>query len=148
MTGCRPAGKALAVDLGSRRIGIAACDSARSMAFPLEVIERRDDVALDARAIGRLVGEIGATTIVVGLPLSLDGSEGPAAQRARTWAHELAARLSDVSVVLFDERLTTVSATAAMAAAGRSGRAARRRVDAAAATVLLQSWLDARDSQG
>jgi putative Holliday junction resolvase len=81
--------------------------------------------------------------VVVGLPLSLDGTEGPAARSARDEAEQLAAVLDDRRVVLFDERLTTVSAQAALAQAGRRGRAARSVVDSAAASVLLQSWLDA-----
>jgi putative holliday junction resolvase len=139
----RPAGKALAVDLGTRRIGLAVCDSTGTMAFPHTVLERSGDVVRDRAEIVRAVQETGATTLVVGLPLSLDGTDGPAALLARAEADELATALDDVSVVLFDERLTTVSAQAALGAAGRRGRAARDVVDSVAATVLLQAWLDA-----
>jgi putative Holliday junction resolvase len=138
----RPTGRALAVDLGTRRIGLAACDRAGSMAFPHGVIERRGDPASDLEGIVRAAQEVEAETVVVGLPLSLDGSDGPAAVRARAEADQLRAVLA-IPVVLFDERLTTVSARASLSAAGRRGKAARSVVDSAAATVLLQAWLDA-----
>ncbi len=143
MTDDRPAGRALAVDLGTRRIGLAVCDSIGTMAFPHAVVERSGDAEADRAEIVRAVEETGAATVVVGLPLSLDGTDGPAARLARAEADELAGALDAVCVVLFDERLTTVSAQAALGAAGRRGRAARNVVDSAAATVLLQAWLDA-----
>ena len=143
MTARRPGGRTLAVDLGTRRVGVAVSDSAGALAFPYATFERSSDPATDAAAIARALEETGATTVVVGLPLSLDGSAGPAAEAARVWAEDLAGHLGAVEVVLFDERLTTVSAAAGLAAAGRRGRGARARVDSAAATVLLQSWLDA-----
>ncbi|MGH9088472.1 MAG: Holliday junction resolvase RuvX, partial [Acidimicrobiales bacterium] len=85
----------------------------------------------------------GAVVVVVGLPLSLDGSEGPAARRAAEEAEELARRLSErgVRVETFDERFTTVTADAALVAAGRRPPDRRRTVDSAAATVLLEAWL-------
>ena len=141
--GHRSENKALAIDLGGRRIGLAVSDRAGSMAFPHSVIERAEDPATDRAAIAAAVEETGATTVVVGLPLSLDGTDGPAARAARAQASELADVLQGTSVVLFDERLTTVSAQAALTAAGRKGRDQRTVVDSAAATVLLQSWLDA-----
>ena len=140
----RPIGtKALAVDLGTRRIGLAVSDRAGSMAFPHSVIVRSGDHGADRAAIAGAVAEAGATTVVVGLPLSLDGSDGPAARDARLEAAALQGALVGIEVVLFDERLTTVSAEAALVAAGRRGRDRRAVVDSAAAAVLLQSWLDA-----
>jgi putative holliday junction resolvase len=138
-----PEGRALAVDLGSRRIGLALSDRAGSMAFPHSVLERTADPAVDLAAIAAVVTETGASVVVVGLPLSLDGSDGPAARLARGQAAELQAVLGGIKVVLFDERLTTVSAHAALASAGRRGRERRAMVDSAAAAVLLSSWLDA-----
>jgi putative Holliday junction resolvase len=135
--------KALAIDLGSRRIGLAVSDRAGSMAFPHSVIERSDDPAADRAAIAVAVADSGATTVVVGLPISLDGTEGRAARSARDEAQELRSVLAGTRVVLFDERLTTVSAEAALTAAGRRGRRQRAVVDSAAAAVLLQTWLDA-----
>ena len=142
MSGERPAGRALAVDLGSRRVGLAVSDRNGRLALPYDVLERGPDLAADAAAIAAALEETGATTVVVGLPLSLDGSEGPAAREVRAWADALARALPWVAVVLADERLTTVSATSALAGAGRRGARARHRVDSSAAAVLLQSWLD------
>ncbi len=138
--------KAVGVDLGSRRIGIAVSDGTRALAFPRPCIERHGERSLDHRAIAAVVEEEGADVVVVGLPLSLDGSRGPAALAATREARALAAVLAGqgVRVETFDERLTTVSATSALAAAGADGRQRRVRVDSAAAAVLLQSWLDAR----
>jgi len=113
------------------------------MAFPHSVIERGGDPDADVAAIVRAVHETGSTTVVVGLPLSLDGTDGPAARQARAQAATLSGAVGDARVVLFDERLTTVSAHVALAAAGRRGRERRAVVDSAAAAVLLSSWLDA-----
>lgn len=135
--------RAVGVDLGSRRIGIAVSDSEGQLAFPRTVVERVPDAGAVVRAIGEVVEETGADTVVVGLPRSLDGTSGPAARRAEAEAAELARALPGVRVLLFDERLTTVSARGALAAAGHRGRRVRGRVDSAAATVLLQAWLDA-----
>jgi putative Holliday junction resolvase len=138
--------RAVAVDLGSRRIGVAVSDSAGTMAFPRPYIERRGDPAADHRAVAAVVAEEHATVLVVGLPLSLDGRHGPAAKAATAEAAELAQVLAGagVRVETFDERLTTVSATAALSGAGVHARDQRRSVDSAAATVLLQTWLDAQ----
>jgi putative holliday junction resolvase len=140
--------RVVGVDLGSQRIGIAVSDSAGTMAFPRAVVERGGDHAADLAAVARVVTEVGADTVVVGLPVSLDGSAGPAARRAEGEAAELARVLPGVNVVLFDERLTTVSAASALAAAGHRARGARGRLDSAAAAVLLQAWLDAGRPEG
>lgn len=138
--------KAIAVDLGSRRIGIAVSDAGGSLAFPRPYIGRHNARPLDHLAIAQVVDEVGADVVVVGLPLSLDGRRGPAARAAEQEAAELAAALAGrgVTVQTFDERLTTVSADAALGSAGSHPRQRRMRVDSAAATVLLQSWLDSR----
>jgi len=136
----------MGVDLGSRRIGVAVSDSAAQMAFPKTVVERTGDPAADRRRLAALAAELEARTIVVGLPLSLDGREGPAARAALAEAEALRRDLesSGVEVTTFDERLTTVEADRALSDAGKDGRARRRVVDSAAAAVLLQAWLDAR----
>lgn len=138
-------GRAVAVDLGSRRIGVAVSDGRGTMAFPRPCIERSGDPAADRRAVAAVVAEAEATVLVVGMPLSLDGRRGPAARAAASEAGELAAVLegAGVRVETADERLTTVAAEAALAEAGVRGPARRRSVDSAAATVLLQAWLDA-----
>jgi putative pre-16S rRNA nuclease len=137
-------GRVAALDLGARRIGVAYSDSARTLASPWGTIERSGDDARDRMAVAEAVHEIDATTVVVGLPLSLSGQRGRAAQAALEEAVALEAVLgpSGVSVETADERLTTVEAERSLRVAGRRGKAARRVVDAAAAMVLLQSWLD------
>jgi len=141
-----PGAKVLAVDLGTRRIGLAVSDARGTMAFPWGKVERSDDPVADRHAIAEVVDEVAATTVVVGLPLSLDGRHGPAARAAELEARALAEVLGErgVRVETFDERLTTVQAEAALARAGKRGQARRRSVDSAAATVLLQAWLDGR----
>jgi putative Holliday junction resolvase len=136
-------GRALGVDLGSKRIGIALSDPARIVASPHVVLQRAGDQDLDHQAIVTIARETGATTIVVGLPLSLSGAEGPAARATRREVQALeAVAAPDIAVVVHDERLTTVTAEAALAEA-RMGRAARREVvDKVAAAVMLQAWLE------
>jgi len=133
--------RVVALDLGSRRIGVAVSDPTGTLASPYQVLERSGDPAADHAAIANIVGEVGAERVVVGLPLSLDGHEGAAAQLARTESEALAAVLA-VPVELHDERLTTVAADRSLQRSGKGGRARRKVVDQAAATVLLQSWLD------
>ncbi len=136
-------GRALGIDLGSRRIGVAVSDGDGVLATPYALVERCGDPAGDHRRIADLVDETGAAVVVVGLPRSLDGSEGAAAVAARAEVEDLAAALG-IPVETVDERLTTVTAHRQLAAAGLSSRARRRRVDQVAAAVLLQAWLDAR----
>ena len=135
----------LGIDLGTRRIGVAVSDPGGVLASPVAVLPRSGDRAADHRALAALVGEWGAETVVVGLPLSLDGSMGPAARAAAEEAEALAGVVG-VPVEVADERLTTVTADRAMreAAPRRGARARRQVVDAVAAAVLLQSWLDGR----
>jgi putative Holliday junction resolvase len=142
----RAGGRAVAVDLGERRIGVAVSDRAGAMAFPRPVLTRSGDPAADRRRIVELVIEEEAAVLVVGLPLSLDGRRGPAARAAEAEAGVLAGELegTGVRVETFDERLTTVSADRALAGAGRPARDRRRSIDSAAATVLLEAWLAAR----
>ena len=137
-------GRVAAVDLGAKRIGVAFSDSGRSIASPWGTIERSGDAARDRRALVEVVREVEATTLVVGLPLSLSGDIGPAAKAALDEAAALRALLepAGVSVETADERFTTVEAERALRAAGRTGKAARKVVDSAAAMVLLQAWLD------
>jgi putative Holliday junction resolvase len=134
--------RALGLDLGTRRIGVALSDSAGTVATPYDVLTRSGDRTSDHARIAELVDEAGATIVVVGLPLSLDGSVGPAARGILDEADELRARLP-VGVVTWDERLSTVEAQQRLRAAGVRGRKGRRVVDQVAATVILQSWLDA-----
>jgi len=139
-------GRAVGVDLGERRIGIAVSDSARVLAQPHTVLERSGDVARDHRAIASIVEEYEATVVVVGLPISLSGGHGPAASKATVESEILRSALG-VPVVLHDERLTTVEATRRLregATRARRSPTTKRRaiVDDLAAAVLLQAWID------
>jgi putative holliday junction resolvase len=137
-------GRVAALDLGARRIGVAYSDSGRSLASPWGTIERSGDPGRDRRAVVEAVREVGASLVLVGLPLSLSGQVGPAARAALDEASALRALLEPlgVQVQTADERFTTVEAERSLRAAGRTGKAARRVVDSAAAMVLLQAWLD------
>ena len=135
--------RALGLDLGSVRIGVALAPADASVAVPYEVLERSGKRAFDHAALAGMVAEVGAEVVVIGLPTSLDGSEGPAAAGVRAEADEIAAAL-EVPVVLHDERYTTVSAQRILTAQGVRGPAQRKVIDKVAAAVILQSWLDAR----
>jgi putative holliday junction resolvase len=137
------AGRALGVDLGSVRIGIALSDPTRTVASPHTVLRRARERSDDHRAIAALAAEHEVTTIVVGLPLSLSGAKGPAARAAEAEIDELRQAVgSGIAVVAHDERLTTVTAERSLdeARVRRGDRAAV--VDKIAAAVMLQSWLE------
>ncbi|HEY1830832.1 MAG TPA: Holliday junction resolvase RuvX [Acidimicrobiales bacterium] len=140
----RGRGRVLALDLGQRRIGVAYSDSGRMLASPWGVVERSGNVGRDHAAVAAAVEEVGAVVVVVGLPLSLSGARGPAAQAAAAEVEELRAVLepTGVRVETADERFTTVEAQRSLTAAGRKKGAARSVIDSAAAMVLLQGWLD------
>lgn len=132
------------MDLGSKRVGVAV--SSGTLATPYEVVPRSGDRSRDHRRIGELVEEAGAEIVVVGLPLSLDGSMGPAARRAADEVAELAKAL-DVPVETWDERLSTVTAERSLMEQNLRAPARRRVVDKVAAAVILQSWLDANEER-
>jgi putative Holliday junction resolvase len=137
-------GRVLGVDLGSRRIGLALSDPGGRVATPHGVIERSGDAAADRRTILAHAREAGASRVVVGLPLSLSGDTGPAARAVLGEVDALRALAGDeVTVETHDERLTTVIAERGMRQAGARRSARRRAVDAAAAAVILQSYLEA-----
>lgn len=137
-------GRAVGIDLGTRRIGVAVTDSGGTMALPRTTLVRGKDIDGDRRRLVELIVEEEAVVVVIGLPLSLDGSRGRAALAAEAEAEALRGPLRErgVEVELFDERLTTVSAHQALAAGGNDSRARRKMVDQAAATVMLSAWLD------
>jgi len=137
-------GRVVGIDLGSRRIGVAVSDSARTMALPRTTLTRTGDRERDRRALVELILEEEAALVVVGLPLSLDGGHGRAALEATDEADQLRALLDPhaIGVELFDERLTTVTAHQALTAGGADGRTRRGVVDKAAATIMLGAWLD------
>ena len=135
--------RALGIDLGSKRIGVALSDSAGMLATPYEVVLRSGDRPRDHRRIAALAEEAGAQCLVVGLPLSLDGSVGAAAAAALAEADELAAA-TGLPVETWDERLTTVSADRDLMALDMKAPARRKVVDKVAAAIMLQAWLDHR----
>ncbi|HEX6311587.1 MAG TPA: Holliday junction resolvase RuvX [Acidimicrobiia bacterium] len=135
--------RALGVDLGARRVGLALSDPAGVLATPRGVLERSGDPAADHRAIVALAREAGADTIVVGLPLSLSGDVGPAARAVLDEVQALRAEAGErMRVQTHDERFTTVVAERGLRASGTRRRRRRAVVDEAAATVMLQSYLD------
>jgi putative Holliday junction resolvase len=132
----------IAVDVGSVRVGIARSDPRGVLAVPLVTLARDADGDRDIAELAALVAEYEAVGVVVGLPRTLAGREGPAAQLARDYGATLAERIAPVPVEYLDERLTTVTAQRKLAEGGVRGRAGRAVVDQVAAVELLQHWLD------
>ena len=135
--------RAVGLDLGTKRIGVALSDSAGSLATPYEVIQRSGDRRRDHRRIAELVEEAEAEIVVVGMPLHLDGRMSESARSAVAEAEELRATVG-VPVVAYDERLTTVSAARSIREMNLTPDARRRAIDQLAAAVMLQAWLDHR----
>ena len=133
--------RVLALDLGTKRVGVALSDRTGTLASPLTTIHRSGDRDAEHRAVALLVAEEDVERVLVGLPLNMDGSSGPAARAAREEAAALGALLS-VPVELVDERLTTVAADRVLMAQGKRAPARRKVVDRTAAALLLQGWLD------
>ncbi|MGH2764331.1 MAG: Holliday junction resolvase RuvX [Actinomycetota bacterium] len=135
-----PEGRVLALDLGEARIGVALSDPDRRVALPHGTIRVAGGVE-DLKAVASLVREAGAVEIVVGHPLGLSGERGAAAERAEAFAQGLRLVLEGVPVHLQDERLSTVEAERGLREAGARRRGIHRRVDQAAAGVILEGWL-------
>ena len=131
-----------ALDLGRRRIGVAVTDAAAMGAHPVGVVERRS-MAQDLAAIAAMLRDREVTTIVVGLPLNMDGSEGPAARAARLFADRMGAALK-VAVEMFDERLTSFEAEERPKGMPVKRGARKPAIDAIAATVILEGWMQSR----
>ncbi len=158
-------GVRVGVDVGTVRVGVAASDPGALLATPVRTVARTvatersgagsgdgsQDGAEDSpdlAEIADLVHELAAVEVVVGLPRTLAGAEGPAARAARTYAGRLAVRVAPVPVRLVDERLTTVDAHRSLRDSGVDGRRQRAVVDQAAAVLILQAALDAERSSG
>lgn len=138
-------GRLMGLDLGQVRIGVALSDPLGCTAQPLRVLERVGP-RKDLHAIAELAREHEVRTIVVGLPLELSGDESEGSASARESAEKLKQRLPKVELVLWDERLTTVEAERSMVA-GNVRRSRRKQiVDALAAVLILQNYLDSRDA--
>ncbi len=138
-------GVRVGLDIGDARIGVASCDPQGILATPVETVRRGQG---DLDRIASLVATLEAIEIVVGLPRSLSGGEGPAAARIRTVADELAQRVSGIPLRLVDERFTTVTAERVLREQGRKGPKRRAVVDQAAAVVILQHALDTERETG
>lgn len=138
--------RAIGLDLGSVRIGVAVSDSDGSLALPSTTLERAGSWSEDHSRIAELVAEHEAEVVVVGMPLSMDGSSGPAARRTRKEVTQLK-RFLAVPVESYDERLSTVEANRSLRSAGLDTARSRQHVDEVAAAVILQAWLDNRRAQ-
>jgi putative Holliday junction resolvase len=138
--------RALGLDLGSKRIGVAVSDRSGTIASPLVVVARSRSRRQDHERLAQLVVEEEAERLVVGLPRGLGGELGPAAKGVLAEVEALATVVS-VPVETYDERLSTVAAEAALRDSGVRGAARRGVVDKVAAAVILQGWLDHRRAQ-
>jgi putative holliday junction resolvase len=139
-------GPVLGLDLGDARIGVAISDPDRRLAVPVGTVHVGRPPG-ELIALSALVRERDVTRIVIGLPLSMSGDRGGGAAHAESFADALRS-VVDVPIELHDERFSTVEAERALAAAGIRGRERRRVVDASAAAVILQAWLDGQPSNG
>src|SRR5262250_1343285 len=135
-----PRGALIGLDLGSKTIGVAASDPDRRVAAPVETISRKR-FALDAGHILALAAERRAAGFVLGLPVNMDGSEGPRAQSTRAFARNLA-RLTELPIALWDERLSTAAVERALIAADASRSKRKAVIDQHAAVFILQGALD------
>ena len=131
--------KALGIDLGDARVGVAISDDLGMLAHPLETIHvKSSDVK---KRILALAAERGAQTIVVGMPRNMDGSYGAAATKSKEFIEALRSS-TEIKVIAWDERLTTVSAQRSLHEAGKNTKKQRPIIDQVAAQIILQCWLD------
>lgn len=130
----------LGLDLGDKTVGVAVSDLSRSVATPIEVI-RRVKFTLDAARLMEIVADREAAGLILGLPLNMDGSEGPRVQSTRAFARNLA-RMTDLPITFWDERLSTVAAERALLEADTSRKRRREVIDQVAAGYILQGALD------
>ncbi|GAA2055928.1 Holliday junction resolvase RuvX [Polymorphospora rubra] len=141
-------GVRLGVDVGQVRVGVAICDPDGILATPLVTLPRDvatiDGIPTDISELARLVALHETPEVVVGLPVTLSGGNGPAAVSVRAYADKLAEVIAPVPIRLVDERMSTVVASRRLSERGVRGRRQRAVVDQAAAVEILQSWLDAQ----
>lgn len=141
-------GAVLAIDHGAKRTGFAATDPLRIATRPLELWSGPGDSPRLVQYVAELVLELGADTVLVGMPLHMDGSRGRRAAEVEGFIRRLSARLAGVSVLERDERLTTKEAEELLRAAGFDLRRMRERRDCWSALVLLRDWLEAGEPRG
>ncbi len=132
----------LGIDPGLKRVGVALSDEESEYASPLTTLDHVDD-ASTTRAIAELAKTHTVDAIVVGLPLRMNGLEGPEARKAKRFARDLKTA-TNLTIVLWDERMTTMAAERELRSSGLRGAKKRSQIDQAAATLLLQSYLDAQ----
>jgi putative holliday junction resolvase len=142
-------GTRLGVDVGQVRVGVALSDPDGILATPLTTLSRDLNAEVDALPsdifeLARLVDAYQTVEVVVGLPVTLAGKEGPAAVQVRAYVERLTRAIAPVPVRLADERMSTVAATRRLAERGVRGKRQRAVVDQAAAVEILQGWLDAQ----
>jgi putative Holliday junction resolvase len=142
-------GVRIGVDVGQVRVGVAVCDPDGILATPVVTLRRDLNVDIDTQPsdiveLAQLVDAYQSVEVVVGLPVTLAGRDGPAAVQVRAYADRLAGAISPVPVRLYDERMSTVAATRRLAERGVRGKRQRAVVDQAAAVEILQGWLDAQ----
>jgi putative holliday junction resolvase len=140
----RAGGRILAVDWGERRIGLALSDETQTLAQPLATLTRRTGKRFPMAQLVDLVNRHRVTGIIVGLPLDETGAEGDAAHAAKALADDIKRRVGDVEVTMWDERMTTARVLAAVREMGGSTRGRKADLDAMAAALLLQHYLDSK----
>lgn len=143
--------KALGIDYGDARIGVAVSDDLGMMAHPVETVAARDPVKSPTARIAEIASERRVTHVVIGMPLRMDGSEGTAAKKVRKFITALRRDLpAELIIEEVDERLSTVEAQRQLHLSGKNTKKSKSVIDQAAAVVILQDWLDTRagfDSQ-
>ncbi len=137
----KPGSRLIGLDLGEKTIGLSLSDTLLSVASPLETL-KRGKFSVNAGELRRLIEEHGVGGLVVGLPLNMDGSEGPSAQSARAFARNFANLHNDIAIVLWDERLSTAAVTRTLLEADSSRKRRAEVVDKMAAAYILQGALD------
>jgi putative Holliday junction resolvase len=138
--GLQPGARLLGLDIGEKTIGLALSDTTRSIATPLETL-RRGKFAADAERLRALVAQHGVGALVLGLPVNMDGSEGPRCQSVRAFARNLLARF-EIALAFWDERLSTAAVTRTLLEGDVSRRRRAELVDKMAAAYILQGFLD------
>lgn len=132
----------MAIDVGSVRIGVASCDPDGILATPVETVPRTAGGDGDLRRLAEIIADYEAVAVIVGLPKTLRDEHGSAAKLATEFGNALADRISPIPVLYSDERLSTVTAQQALRTSGVRAKAQKSIVDQAAATAILQGWLD------
>lgn len=138
--GLEPGTRLLGLDLGTRTVGLALSDVGRSIATPYDTL-RRTKLAADLERLSEIIAREGVGALVLGLPINMDGSEGPRCQATRQFASDLLKRM-DLPLAFWDERLSTRAAEAAMLAADASRKRRAQSIDKVAAAIILQGFLD------